>query len=184
MGRNASIILYPLEGVAPAAPDLDSKIREVILALERANVVADGVSLDVEMDRETTFVTADLDEDEDGSESEHTWSHAYVEPRNLSFSVRDLVYSATEEVWSEETSPALKDELAVPLLDVTVFDGPLTVIDDTDEEISTWAFVEFSYEDARYDPEKIHTIRNDAHRAFTELKRAFGSEVGWSVIPG
>jgi hypothetical protein len=48
---------------------------------------------------------------------------------------------------------------------------------------NTWATIEFSYEDVRYDPE-IHRIRNQQHKVFEALAEVFGSSISWGVDIG
>lgn len=172
------MILYPIGGVTPSSADLSSFVLRTVHALEKAGVIVAHVPS--ELDKEPTFVTADL---EDIDETAIDWCHLYIEPAQLGPSAGTLVYPATEAVWSEEDSPVTKDNLAVPLLDITVLNQVLTVVDDIEKEVSSWAFVEFSYEDARLSSD-IHTIRDASHSVFLELNCVRGCEVGWSVIPG
>lgn len=152
-------------------------MRRTLSALEASGVIGEGMTYVAEIDDEITAATADLE----GMESEHAWAHASIEPRNLGPSVSDLVYTATEEEWFQETSESLKNVLAVPFLDVTILDRAFPLRGLGPAQLHAWAVVEFSYEDARLD-QAIHTVRNSGHSVFTALRNVWRTAVKWTVV--
>ena len=76
-------------------------------------------------------------------------------------------------------------EIEFPSVEFSVIKKQLPVTSGYDGALlgNTWATIEFSYGDVRYNPE-LHRIRNQQHEVFAALAEVFGSPVSWGVDIG
>lgn len=172
----AVTVLYPFGRTAPVTQELSSVVWHMLAALETVSVVSPGLALNLEIAtelptslqalfRKTT--TADL-------------AHIYVQPQNLAKGVSGLVYSATEEEWNDEDN-ITRNELAVPLLDIVVFNTPVE-LQSTQPAVAAWAFIIFAYENRPLQSSK-YGVRDDKHPLFRELRLETYADWNSVVVP-
>jgi len=164
-------------------PTLDRFAREIAAALSLSGLLSSDALSSLVVDTEPTFATAQVLETDppDGL----TWAHIAIPPGCLRPEVGDLVYTANEAEWFGDDEALEKpDALAVPLVHVTCLSQPISLTEAGRRVVATsWAFLEFNYEDARVCPE-IHTIRAPDHPLFSRLSALLQSPVQWAVVVG
>lgn len=145
MGVYGSTIIYPapshrsllvrlLRRPTPAPPpppirsELEPIARQILAVLESRQLVKSGTAEAVTVDRETTFATCQVLEEEPAPDL--AWVHLAVEPSQLLRPLQALVHCATDAEWSGEApgNQRLDDVFAVPYLDVTVLSAPITLM--------------------------------------------------------
>jgi hypothetical protein len=100
-----------------------------------------------------------------------------VQPNRILSPLGELVY-----LLDSEEEPGTFE---LPYVEFSVIKKalPIESAHDGSELGNSWATVEFSYEDVRYDPE-IHRLRNPSHPILAALKDVFGSPVSSGIDIG
>jgi hypothetical protein len=168
MSISGSVVLYPTDAQPhPAGPA--AAVSSILAALEGCKLVQGGTSAQVQDDRATFAVRP----------SAGPRSHAVIGPDKLLPAVGELVVTV-----SADELGADGDGIALPYLDVTALASSVALVNhDGTEACRSWAFVEFSWEDARLHPE-LHRVLDESHAVFAALAGALGGPIRWCVVSG
>lgn len=175
MGLNGDIVLFPTAGRPPEDPEPIA--RKAIATFERLGLLLPGTA-DV-CKKPKPWLGRFAEAREDGELAEDEYALYVVDPTRVLAPLRELVFVMNTEGTEEP------GEIEFPYVEFSVVTKRLPVTSGYDGKLlgDTWATVEFSYGDVRYNPE-IHRIRNERHRIFAALAEDFGSPVSWGVDIG
>jgi hypothetical protein len=166
MGMHGTIVLLPTKGSPPTDPGATA--RKAITVFEKLGLFLPGT---IESCKKADLSFGRFaDALESGEINPEDYALYNVEPQRLLAPLRELVFVMNTEGYDEP------GEIEFPYVEFSVIKKRLPVTCGYDGSVlgNTWATIEFSYGDCRYDPE-IHKIRTDRHLLFTELTKVFGS---------
>ena len=175
MGLNGSIVLFPTGGDPPADPNATA--RDAIAVFERHGFLQQGSADSCQKPEPWLGRFAEARKNSEIAPADYALY--IVGPDRILTPLRELVFVMNSEGTEEP------GEIELPYIEFSVTNKRLPVTSGYDGTVlgNTWATIEFSYEDVRYDP-AIHRIRDPKHKVFAALMRVFGSPVSWGVDIG
>jgi len=175
MGMNGEIVLFPTDGSPPEDPDMIA--RNAIATFERLGFLLPDTANSCEKPK--PWLGRFSEARKTGEIQEQDYALYIVRPDRILAPLRELVFVMNTEGTEEP------GEIELPYVEFSVIKKKLPVTSGYDGTLlgNTWATIEFSYEDVRYDPE-IHRIRNQQHKVFEALAEVFGSSISWGVDIG
>jgi hypothetical protein len=177
----ASVVIHPLGGRAPGQKRLDAVVRNIVRSFERTVLLLPGTADTAPVSPVTTVVgcrefPADV-----------TGVSLGVDGPAFLPGITDLICALT---WAEYgdgldldfPTGVTGDQFVFPILTVSVCSKAVRAIQpDGVLACKSWAMIEFSFEDARFN-EELHRIRNEEHPLFHELAIALKTEMAWTVV--
>jgi hypothetical protein len=173
MGLIGNIVIFTRSGTP--SPEPARIAREVIAAFERRGLLRDGAASSVVVSRNSSATfEAYLEESRLSSEE---YAYVAIQPEQLTKALGALVYVLDVD---EKGAPG---PIELPYMEVSVFSRPAPIYDGTLGEVvaTSWAAVEFSYEDARINDD-VHRVRDERHPIISDLARVFGGAMEWTVV--
>jgi len=187
MGLYGDIVLFPTAGTPPTDPD--SIARRAIEAFERLDLLVPGTASVCEPPR--PWVGRFAQDRKIGTLAEEDYAIYVVKPERVRPALRKLVYLSPD--WLARVQIGLRSGYGaarhapteLPWLEFSVIRKSLPIFCSYDKRTigTTWATVEFDYEDVRYNP-RIHRIRDAQHPIFAALADGFSSPISWDVDIG
>lgn len=173
MGMNGTIVVFPTAGSPP--PNPDATARRAIAAFERLGLLLTGTA--DECSKPRPWIGRFAERRNEGEIPAEDYALYIVQPNRILPPLGELVY-----LHDSKEKPGTFE---LPCVEFSVIKKSFPLISGYDGNIlgNTWATVEFSYEDVRYNPE-IHRVRNPSHPIFVSLKDVFASPVSWGVDIG
>jgi hypothetical protein len=172
MGLIGSIVIFPTNGTP--LPEPAQVAAEVLAAFEKRGLVREGAATPVVSAKGSATFQPYVDE---SALSPREYAYMVIQPERLTKALGTLVYVLDVD---QEGNPG---PIVLPFMEVSVFSRPAPFYDGTLGEVvaTSWAAVEFSYEDARLS-EDVHGIRDEEHPILADLAALFGSPVEWTVV--
>jgi hypothetical protein len=176
MGLNGIVVVFPTGDKPPENPDATARLA--IEVFEKLGLLRSGTA-DL-CERPKPYLGRFAEERNRGEFPADDYALFIVHPDRLLPAMGELVCVFKDQ---ESVEP---DRFELPYLEFSVIKKALPIISGYDGRTlcKTWATIEFSYEDARYNPE-IHRIRNPKHDIFAALEElVFHAPVTWDVDIG
>jgi hypothetical protein len=173
MGLIGNIVIFPKSGTP--SPEPAHLARQVVAAFERRGLLRDGATSSVVISQDAS-ATFEAYVEESGLSPEE-YAHLVIQPEHLTNALGALVYVLDVD---EE---GVAGPIELPYMEVSVFSRPAPIYDGTLGEViaTSWAAVEFSYEDARLSDD-VHRVRDEHHPIMSDLAAVFGSPLEWTVV--
>jgi len=115
---------------------------------------------------------------------ELTHAHRQVSISSLKPRISELVFTTTpREIEGDLVDEEGADEQFVPTIDIVIFREIVYFTDSNpanrhEQEVCSWAFIEFGFEDFRF-TEEVHSLRNPNHLILKDFGDIFHSRMDW-----